>query len=268
MCPILFRLGPITVYSYGIATLAGFLVALAIAPRYGRRTGISAERCRTMVLVYTASGVLGARLLNVVVMFPEVLRNPNLSFWTVTSAGVWYGGVIAGLLAGWITSRMWRMDFATMFDFAAIPTMIGGAIGRFGCFLSGCCFGSPSDLPWAVTFTDPVAHRLHADLPSIPLHPVQIYEFLAVVGIALILDRGLVLWKKSGLVGLLWIAGYGTARTLLEFFRGDAVRGTVAGGWSTSQTIGAVSACAAVALILWRWRTVWTATPAAARAKR
>ena len=109
-------------------------------------------------------------------------------------------------------------------------------------------------MPWAITFTNPTAHRLHAGLPSVPLHPTQLYELLAAIGIGLVVDRFGRRRRPSGQAALLWFILYGIARSVIELYRGDAIRGTLVGPLSTSQTIGILSVIAAALLFALRGR--------------
>lgn len=249
MHPILFRLGPVAVPTYALVVLAAMLVALALVPRSARRNGMDREVSVTIYFWVVGAGIVGARLFHIAMLLPRIRQNPGLAKTILVSGGVWYGGLIAAFLFAWLYTRAKGLSFAQTVDMAAVPTIVGGGLGRLACFLSGCCFGSPTDVPWAVTFTDPVAHRLHADLPTVPIHPVQLYELAGTLVIAAILDAMAVRPHRRGTIGLAWIALYGALRFVVEMFRGDLVRGTVLGVLSTSQAIGLAS-CAAASLWL------------------
>jgi phosphatidylglycerol:prolipoprotein diacylglycerol transferase len=115
---------------------------------------------------------------------------------------------------------------------------IGQAIGRLGCFAAGCCYGRAADVPWAVTFHDVYATRQVGTPIDTPLHPTQLYESAATLAIFIFL-RWLSGRKRfDGQVTLAYILLYAVARFVIEFYRGDAARGMVLGGWlSTSQFI-------------------------------
>ena len=125
-------------------------------------------------------------------------------------------------VALWIVLlRLRRVSLRDLMDLAAPITMAGQAVGRSACLVAGCCFGTPTAVPWAITFT-------HAEAVAplgIPLHPVQVYDMLAKAAIA-----GLLFWYRPrrrfrGEVILLYFTLYPVARFLLEFFRGDRDRG-------------------------------------------
>ncbi len=252
MYPVLFRIGSFPVFSYGVLSLIAALAAWVLLPRYVRRFGLDLERARTAFVVIVGTGLVGSRLFHLLLSIPEIQANPRYAMGILRSGGVWYGGVLAGLAVGVWLARRWRVSFWTGLDTAAVPVTVAGGIGRIGCFLSGCCYGSPTSLPWAVRYTDPIAHRLHADLPNVAVHPVQLYELASVMALALLLDRFGARPRTPGQVGLVWIVGYGVLRSFLELFRGDAERGVIAGVLSTSQIIGLTSAMVAAALWLAR----------------
>jgi len=143
---------------------------------------------------------------------------------------VWYGGALALIPAAlWFTASR-GVDRGAAADAGAPCIAVGVGIGRLGCFLGGCCFGSPTDVPWAVTFPSGDAARLG------PVHPTQLYE--AVFGLLLM---GWMIWRfpRRKVRGelLAWaVPLYALERFITEFFRGDAERG-VHVGMGTSQLI-------------------------------
>lgn len=251
MHPILFRLGPVAVPTYALVVLAAMLVALALVPRSARRNDMDREFSVSFYFWVVAAGIVGARLFHLVMLLPRIPDNPSLAKTILVSGGVWYGGLITAFAFAWFFLKAKGVPYAQAADMAAVPVIVGGGLGRLACFLSGCCFGSPTDVPWAVTFTDPVAHRLHADLPWVPIHPVQLYELAGTLVIATLLDWMAGRRHRRGTIALTYIALYGALRFVVEMFRGDLVRGSVL-GLSTSQAIGLVSCLAASLWLLAR----------------
>jgi len=114
--------------------------------------------------------------------------------------------------------------------------MIALAIGRIGCFLNGCCYGSPAPawLPWKVVYPE---ERMRFHLQGIPLHPTPIYSSITAGVIA-----GFLIWRSrhkrfEGEVFWLMLLLYSLARFLLEFVRGDPRGGIASLHLSTSQLI-------------------------------
>ena len=92
------------------------------------------------------------------------------------SGGVFYGGLIlAVIVAFWYIDR-YRLPFWTTCDIFAPGIALGHVTGRLGCLAAGCCYGSPTDVPWAITFTNPLAAANVGTPLGIALHPTQVYE--------------------------------------------------------------------------------------------
>jgi phosphatidylglycerol:prolipoprotein diacylglycerol transferase len=161
------------------------------------------------------------------------------------SGGVFYGGLIGAFPVAWWYARKHALPPWRTADVLAPAVAIGQAIGRLGCFAAGCCYGRPADVPWAVTFRDAYASRTVGTPLDVPLHPTEIYEGIACLAIFFILTRMAGRKRFDGQVTLAYVLLYAVARFVIEFYRGDAVRGTVLGGWlSTSQFIAILMAVA------------------------
>lgn len=174
-------------------------------------------------------------------------RERNCFAWAAFWAGglTYYGGLIAASAYAVYFLRRERFPFWKAADMAGFVIPLGLAWGRMGCFLAGCCFGRVCDLPWAARFPGySPASELHArthriadeGLPSLPVHPTQLYESMGSLLIALVAYL-LVLPRKryDGQVFLFFIASYAVLRTLLEILREDDRGGLL--GLSTSQLI-------------------------------
>lgn len=158
----------------------------------------------------------------------------------------YYGGFIGASLAAVWALRRDRFPFWRAADMAGIVVPLGIAVGRMGCLLGGCCFGAPLGGGWGLSFPShsPASEaQFKAGLlgspfePSLPVHPTQLYESAAALGIAAFL--GLVLHGKKrydGHVFLAFVALYAAVRFALEVLRRDD-RGSLL-GLSTSQLIG------------------------------
>ncbi|MBV9945352.1 MAG: prolipoprotein diacylglyceryl transferase [Myxococcales bacterium] len=165
----------------------------------------------------------------------------------------YYGGFIGASAAAWFLLRRDRFPFWKAADMAGFAVPLGLAFGRMGCLMAGCCFGATCDLPWAIAFPwqSPAseaqfkAHEIASPLFfSLPVHPTQIYESAASLGIAAVC----LLWvhprkRYDGQVFVAFLVLYAVARFLLEFLRRDERGGLL--GLSTSQAIGIVLVVAA-----------------------
>ena len=264
MYPKLFTIGDFAQHTYGLLVALGFVVALWLVTRLARQDGLDADRVFNLAVYSALAGFLGAKLLFLVTDWEYYMLNPRqaLSLQSLQAGGVFYGGFLGAVIfAAWYTRRA-RLPFLKTGDAVVPAVALGHAVGRLGCFSAGCCWGEPSTLPWAVTFTDPYAHQTFGVPLGIPLHPTQLYEAAAEALIFLFL-----LWQRTrkrfdGQIFALYLALYGAVRFGLEFLRDDPERGFLFDGrLSTSQFIAPV--LIAVSAALWYWkRPVRAAGPA------
>ena len=241
MYPRLLDLGPLSVYSYGLLLAAAYLAGLQLAIVRARRLGLDSGRVMDLGIWVIVSALVGAKLLLVAVDFEYFLRNPADLFSIVRSGGVFYGGLILAVLVGVWHIRRHRLPLWPVCDAFAPGIALGHVIGRVGCLLGGCCYGMPTRVAWAVTFSDPFAAENAGTPLGVPLHPTQLYEAgaeLLILAALLALERrgrpfaGRTFWG--------YMLAYAVSRFVIEFYRGDP-RGMV-GPVSTSQLISIVLA--------------------------
>jgi phosphatidylglycerol:prolipoprotein diacylglycerol transferase len=230
-------IGPLTLHTYGVLLALAFVAGLWVANRLAKRAGLDSARVTDMAVYVLIAGLIGARLMLLVVEWQYFSRNPRELWQLVQSGGVFYGGLLGALPVAWWYARRHSLDAWTTADVLAPGLALGQAIGRLGCFAAGCCFGRPTSVPWACTFRDPYATRAVGTPLDVALHPTQLYESAAV----LLLFLGLWWLTKHkrfhGQVTLAYLFVYAAARFAIEFYRGDATRGTVGGWMSTSQFV-------------------------------
>jgi phosphatidylglycerol:prolipoprotein diacylglycerol transferase len=244
MHPVLLQIGSVRIYSYGVFVALGFLAALWVSGREIDRAGMDREKFYDMGIWVVLSAILGARLFHVLVYWREYAAAPSeiLKLWN--GGLVFYGGFLAAVATCVVYLRRNRIPFLPVADASAIGIPLGLAFGRIGCTSAGCCFGKPTDLPWAITFTDPgCLAPLH-----VPLHPAQIYEALAGFAIFGLLYVTRSRFRTPGMRFWTMLILYGAARGFLEIFRNDP-RGFV-GPFSESQIVSAVLIVYAAASIL------------------
>lgn len=241
--------GPLTLHTYGVLLAIAFLAGLWIAGREARRAGLDPTRVTDLGVYVLIAGLVGAKVMLVLVEWPMYKANPGEFLSIFQSGGVFYGGLLGALPVAWWYVKRHKLDGWSTADVLAPGVAIGQAIGRLGCFAAGCCHGRPADVPWAVRYTDLYAARTVGTPMDTPVHPTQIYETLATALILVFL-----LWlaprkRFPGQVALSYFGLYAVARFGLEFYRGDLARGFFFGGLlSTSQVI-AIAMLLAVAAI-------------------
>ena len=246
MYPVLFRIGPFAVHTYGVFVAMAFLSAIALALREARRVGEDADHILDLCFYMLIAAIVGSRVLYVVIDWPTFQQDPVEIIRIWHGGLVFYGGFIAALLTAFWYTRKKGIPLWKTADILAPPVAFGQFVGRIGCFFAGCCYGRVCDLPWAVTFTDPESLAPK----GIALHPTQLYSSLnaLLVFVVLVLLRRIKSFE--GQIFWMYVLLYGLSRSILEFFRGDE-RGTlVADMVSTSQLIGVIMAAMAIAMII------------------
>jgi phosphatidylglycerol:prolipoprotein diacylglycerol transferase len=243
MHPVLFRIGPFELYTYGALLAVAFLVALYLAMREGKNVGVSEEFVADEGIVIILSSIVGARLFFILFYdLQNTLAHPAELLRLRQAGLVFYGGLILAVVAGLIFCRLKRVSIPVVVDVAAPSIAIGQALGRIGCFMSGCCYGKPTWVPWAVRFPT---------VDQQARHPTQIYESLATFGIFLALIWFRKRKTRDGQVMCLYAILYAAVRIIIEFLRGDNPH--IFFGLTISQIISAVVLAAAVAMAFVLW---------------
>ncbi len=256
------NIGPLTLPTYGVLLAIAFVAGLWVVGRQAKRSGLDANRITDLAVYVLIAGLVGAKVLLVIVEWHYYSTHPGDFFSILQSGGVFYGGLLAGFSVAWWYVVHHGLDGWKTADVLAPGVAIGQAIGRLGCFAAGCCHGRSTHVAWAVTFRDIYAARTVGTPIDVPLHPTQIYESLATAVIF-----ALLLWLSrrklfDGQVVLAYVVLYSVARFSIEFFRGDSARGFVFGGLlSTSQFIAMALVLAAGAL--WPYLMKRRSAPAA-----
>ena len=220
----------------------GMIVGLAVIFRLARFRGLDPDQMCNLGGLVGFSGIVGAKLLMILVDWREYAADPGriFSVATLQSGGVFSGGLVAALVAGWWYLRHEKIPFLTAADVFAPGVALGHAFGRLGCLSAGCCYGSPTHMPWAITFHNSWAAMYQGTPLNIPLHPTQLYEFFAEL-INFVWLYWLCKRKKfEGQVMGLFMIVYGCERFIFEIFRGDPGRGEVLGGLITGTQLIAI----------------------------
>jgi phosphatidylglycerol:prolipoprotein diacylglycerol transferase len=241
MYPRLFEFGWFTVYSYGLLLALAYLLGLQMALVRARHRGMDSTRIMDLGIWIIISALIGAKLMLLIVDWDYFSRNPRELLSLAQSGGVFYGGLILALVVAlWY---MWRhrMNIWAVCDVFAPGIALGHVIGRVGCFLAGCCYGKPTEVPWAVRFSDPFAAANVGTPLHIDLHPTQLYEAGAELLILVLLLRTEKLGRPfPGRTFWSYMFVYGVSRFIIEMYRGDP-RGFLFGtNLSTSQFISII----------------------------
>jgi phosphatidylglycerol---prolipoprotein diacylglyceryl transferase len=226
MLPVLFQVGRLTIYTYGVLAAVGFLVGVWLAYRQAPRAGLDANKVWNLGIYGVLVALVGSKLWLVFSAWSYYAANPGqiLSWQTFESAGTFYGGLLGGIVWVVLYTYFQKMPLLRVLDVTAAPVALGHAIGRIGCFVAGCCYGKPTSLPWGVTFTNPVAERIAGTPLGASLHPTQLYEAAAeFLNFLFLMRLGTKRRPPGQIVGAYFIL-YGVERGMIEFFRGDPGR--------------------------------------------
>lgn len=212
MKPILFYLGPLPLYSFGLMVAIGVMLSLWLMNRTARRTGFpEGEGSFDMVFASVLSGFLGARIYYIFQNLDWYLENPVHIFALWEGGLIFYGGMISAFLGLWLYLRYKKTPLAKGLDFILPFVSLTHGFGRIGCFLNGCCYGKLCAFPWAVKFPE-LDH---------PVHPTQLYEAAFDFMLFLFLRNRYEKKRFEGEVTVLYFSLYAAARFLVEFVRDD-----------------------------------------------
>ena len=244
MHPEVFRIGSFALPSYGLALATAFLLSVWLLRRRAPSFGVKPDDAADVAIWLLLSGLLGAKILLLVVEGPRYLTSWDGFVEFVRSGGVFYGGLIGAVVALAVVLRRHHIGFWTFVDMAAPAVALGHAIGRIGCLMAGCCWGRECSYPWAITFTDPAAEKNVGVPVGIPLHPTQLYESIglfALCGLLLLFEKR----RWPGQTFAWYLGSYALLRGTIEFFRGDPRGSILSGAVSTSQLIALAGVAAA-----------------------
>ncbi len=226
MHPILFQLGVITIYTYGVLVATGVILGLLYARRQASRAGLPPREIWNLGIYMIFSALVVSKLWLVFSDWSYYAANPSgvFSVTVLQSGGTFYGGVLGAVLAILLYARVQKLPLLPVFDISAGALPLAHAIGRLGCFAAGCCYGRPTTMPWGVTFSDEAAARLAGTPLHISLHPTQLYEAAAEF-----LNFLLLLWlgarqRFTGEIVGAYLILHGIERGVIEFFRDDPGR--------------------------------------------
>jgi len=240
MSPILIHLGPLPIRAYGFMIVIGFLSAVWLAVRQGRRQGIDKNLIIDLCFTILVSALIGSKLLHLIVFWhdyvvdiPQLWRHPAQLLTYLGSGLIFFGGLLAAIPAAIYFLRKRSLKIWLMADILAPSIPLAHGFGRIGCFLAGCCYGKACHLPWGVTFSDP-----NSLAPvGIPLHPTQLYSSICNFSLVAVLLFLRPRYRKNGQLFWTYLLLYPIGRFIIEFFRDDE-RGFVLNGvLSTSQFI-------------------------------
>lgn len=234
------------IFGYALSTYAlccALAMGAALIPirKEARRMGWNVEAITWLVFSGTLVAWIGAHLLYVLTR----LDLPAADLWhllpRIGSGSVWYGGFITAWAYVHLHAKRNGLEPYKLYDVMIFGTMVAHAVGRIGCLMGGCCYGSQTSLPWGLA-------NARSEYGNTPLHPVPLYEALYTMALFVLL------WSKrtrqrAGISAVSYLGFSAVGRFGLEFLRGDHIRGFIIGSLSTSQFIALLMFVAAA--LLW-----------------
>ena len=229
--PVALQLGPIAVHWYGLSYLAGIGLGWLYLRWLVRYAAVDWEREEIADIVFYAAlgGVLGGRIGYVLFYNLDSYLSDPLALFAVWQGGMSFHGGLLGIVAAllWL-SKSRRRSFVRLTDFLAPAVPIGLGLGRVANFINQELWGAPTEVPWGVVFTHPLAGPLAR-------HPSQLYE-AGLEGVVLFTVLLLITRARppAGVISGTFLMGYGLIRFSIEFFREpDSHIGYLYGGWLT-----------------------------------
>jgi phosphatidylglycerol:prolipoprotein diacylglycerol transferase len=221
MFPILVKIGPLTVHTYGFLMAVGVACGLWFIYVQAKKSGLDAVRIMDAAFYTIIVSLIGAKLFLFLSNIGYYISYPKELFSLARSGGVFQGGLFFGVVfALWYFHRK-RIPTWKTADLIAPALALGHGFGRIGCFSAGCCYGSACASPWAVIFRNEYASQLTGVHLNEPMHPVQLYEavlnFLNFAVLFLLLKKK----KFDGQIFAVYIINYSVIRFFTEYFRGD-----------------------------------------------
>ena len=232
----------IPVRGYGTMLIAAAVAGTWLSILRGRRVGIDADTIIALGLEVFLTGIVGARIF-FVIEYHEQFFSPDknliqslLAIINIPAGGlVVFGALPTASLAAWLFSRRRNISITQLADCIAPGLLIGLSLGRLGCFLNGCCYGGPCELPWAIQFPagsppwfDQVSRGLipapgidGSTVPTLPIHPTQLYAALDAAILSMLAIAFTPFARRNGEVFALVITIHPISRILLEEIRID-----------------------------------------------
>lgn len=209
MYPEICKIGPFTIYSYGLMLVAAFIVGSGLARIQARKKNINPDVIFNLLFIAFILGVIGARIFYVIENIGYYIKNP-LEIIMLQHGGLsWFGGLLLGVISGIAYLKYKRLPVYKMLDLIVPFVALAQAIGRIGCLLNGCCFGKVSQ------------YGIYFPVHKLVLIPTQLYESciltLMFFFLRLLQERG----HKDGVIFFTYLLLYSAQRFFIEFWRAD-----------------------------------------------
>ncbi len=275
MYPVLFKLGPLEIRSYGFMLAISFLLGIWLSVQRAKKKNVDPNQIMDVSVLIIISAIVGSRLMYVVFHLDEFRGHwldaisPIQSNGQIGIAGLtMLGGVILSILTCWIYLWKKKLPFLAFADVILPMFALGEAITRLGCYLNGCCFGLPCEHgPFCVIFPhDSPAGAFYSDVALYPTQLFQSFYGLIMFAVMLLAERKI---RYTGFQLHLFFILYGIGRFTIDFFRyyeDSMVLLTIAGkGISQNQAISFIFILLGIGLVFKNRRKAADAGPHSVR---
>jgi len=213
------HLGPLPIRGYALCIIAGVVVAVLVGERRWVARGGTRGVVADVAGIAVPFGLLGARIYHVVTSPSQYLDHPIDALYVWRGGLGIPGGLLGGVLAGWIVCRRRGISAGALADSIAPGVALAQAVGRFGNWFNQELFGRPTTLPWGL--------EIDPDNPdAVPgaqaYHPTFLYEVIWNVGVAAVVVWADRKWRLGhGRAFALYLALYALGRSWIEALRID-----------------------------------------------
>jgi phosphatidylglycerol---prolipoprotein diacylglyceryl transferase len=251
-------IGSMELPSFIVLYALAFATAAILAGRGLAAAGFPKRVFPGLLAAAIIFGMIGGKTYFIFSSWDLFVLNPIELLFSASGSG-WYGGFTFGMSAILVCLVKMKQPVLKAMDIIAPAAAVGQVLGRLGCFLSGCCYGKPSNLPWAVTFPNTIYP------PQVRVHPTQVYEMAVYAAVALFLSRR----SGTGVPGSGRRAGTYlvlscSGRFFIEFLRPNLV---IMGHLTAPQLFSIVGILVGIALAARGTRTAVSPAPFAARVR-
>lgn len=214
--PIIFSIGHFHLRWYSLIVLTALGVGLWLASREAKRKGFNPEQILDSAMVIVFAGIIGARLFHVIDHWQDIFSaNPIRALYIWEGGLAIWGAVLFGLLATVVVAKVKEWKLSRLLDAFVPGVVLGQAIGRFACIITGDAMGKPTSGPFGFAYTSP-----EAMVPKLGVYytPTPVFEIVMNLGIFALLWR---LRKKNlpdGILTLIYFSVYSVGRFIVTFW--------------------------------------------------
>ncbi len=250
--PVLIHIGAFIIPSYGAMAALGVLAGLIVAQRTALVARLNPGQIWNLCVIALFTALVAQRLLLIVINMSDLRQHPS---WLLTLAMVHHPllagvGAAAALVAAALYARRKQLPLGTTADALAAPLALGMAFEQLGALLAGSDYGTEAQIPWAVTYTHPLAAMWSGTPLGIPLHPVQAYAAMAFLTFSVFLLAWQPAMRQRGDLAGIWLMGTGAIIYITELWRDPEGRGLMLNGALDGPQLAAIALvlCGALAL--------------------